>query len=263
MSDQTLPAHERRRLLALVTGEPVAESYEGMHLTDRQASRYDQLTRRRLDGEPLQYLEGTVDFGPLTLAIDRRALIPRPETEQLWELVRNEVTGGGRPPRLVVDLCTGSGALALALKYTFPTSVVWGTDLSTEALRLAEENGYRTRLEVIWASGDLFDALPEDIEGHVDVLVSNPPYVGAGEWLPMEVREHEPAMALYAGPDGTEVLSRIAEAAWDWLAPGGLIACEIGEKQRAEAERLFAPFFGTVRTDLAGRDRYVVGRKPA
>jgi release factor glutamine methyltransferase len=263
VTDQTLPAHERRRLLSLVTGEPVAESYEGMQLTDRQTRRYELLTQRRLAGEPLQYLEGTVDFGPLTLAIDRRALIPRPETEQLWELVRDEVTAARRSPRLVVDLCTGSGALALALKYTFPTSVVMGTDLSSEALRLAEENGYRTRLEVVWREGDLLGALPLDVKGHVDVLVANPPYVGLGEWLPMEVREHEPSMALYAGPDGTEALAEIAEQAIGWLSPGGLIACEIGERQGDVATRLFSAYGAVVRKDLAGRPRFVVGRAPS
>lgn len=262
MDDQTLPTHERRRLLALVTGEPLAKTFEGMHLTERQARRYRTLTDRRLAGEPLQYLEGTVDFGPLRLAIDRRALIPRPETERLWDLVRDEVTGSGRPPRLLVDLCTGSGALALALKYTFPGSVVMGTDLSSEALRLAEENGYRTRLEVVWREGDLFDALPADVRGRVDVLVANPPYVAAGAWLPMEIREHEPMMALYAGPDGTEALERIARGAIDWLAPGGLIACEIGDDQGERAVELFAAYGAEVRPDLAGRDRFVVGRAP-
>lgn len=262
MNDQTLPAHERRRLLSLVTGEPLAETYEGMELTDRQTRRYRVLTERRLAGEPLQYLEGSVAFGPLTLAIDRRALIPRPETEQLWELVRDEVTVAGRPPGLVVDLCTGSGALALALKYTFPSAVVMGSDLSVEALRLAEENGYRTRLEVVWREGDLFDALPLDVRGHVDVLVANPPYVPAGAFLPMEIREHEPTMALYAGPDGTEVLARIAEQARGWLRSGGLVACEIGDDQRQAVKSLFADYAPTIRRDLAGRDRFVVGRAP-
>ncbi len=261
--DQTLPGHERRRLLSLVTGEPFAETYEGMQLTERQVKRYRILEHRRLAGEPLQYLEGTVDFGPLTLSIDRRALIPRPETEYLWALVRDEITSSGRSPRLIVDLCTGSGALALAFKYTFPTSVVMGADLSTEALRLAEENGYKTRLEVVWREGDLFAALPLDVKGHVDVLVANPPYVAEGSFLPMEVREHEPHEALFAGHDGMEILRRLADEAIGWLAPGAIIACEIGEEQGAAAMESFGAYVPRLVEDLTGRTRYVFGRAPS
>ena len=261
--DQTLPAHERRRLLSLVTGEPFAETYEGMQLTERQVKRYRVLEHRRLSGEPLQYLEGTVDFGPLTLSIDRRALIPRPETENLWALVRDEITSSGRNPRLIVDLCTGSGALALAFKYTFPTTVVMGADLSTEALRLAEENGYKTRLEVVWSEGDLFEALPLDVKGLVDVFVANPPYVADGSYLPMEVREHEPHQALFAGSDGMEVIRRIAADAIDWLSPGAILACEIGEEQGDGALAAFEAYAPRLVQDLTGRTRYVFGRAPS
>jgi release factor glutamine methyltransferase len=258
MSDQILPAHERRRLLSLVTGEPLAETYEGMLLTDRQRRRYDTYLQRRLDGEPLQYLEGTVEFGPLTVAVDRRALIPRPETEYLWELVVGEVGSGS--PSVVVDLCTGSGVLALALKHSFPDAWVVGTDLSTEAIRLAEENGHRTGLDVTWWEGDLFDALPAHFASRVDLLVANPPYVADGAYLPMEVRDHEPVTALYAGPDGTEVLARIASGAGDWLAPGGVVACEIGADQGRAAADLFSRYGARVVPDLTGRDRFVIGR---
>lgn len=259
MIDQILPAHERRRLLSLVTGEPLAETYEGMELTDRQRLRYERLTARRLEGEPLQYLEGSVDFGPLTLTIDRRALIPRPETEYLWELVVDAVETAGETPRVIVDLCTGSGALALALRHAFPTAWVSGADLSAPAISLAEENTRRTGLDVSWWEGDLFEALPEHFRGRVDVLVANPPYVADDAYLPMEVRDHEPHVALYAGVDGMEILQRIAAEAGDWLAPGGIIACEIGEEQGPAVLAAFSAFSPRLVADLTGRIRYVFG----
>lgn len=235
-----LPPHELRRLRN-VAGDD-------QHL--------DELVRRRLEGEPLQYLEGTAAFGPFDLAVDERVLIPRPETEGLWDLACSLVTS----PAVIVDLCTGSGALAIALARRFPDARVIGTDLSEDALGVARVNGAALAPDVEWRKGDLFDALEPSLRGKVDLLVSNPPYVSAAEWgeLPVDVRR-EPRMALVAGKTGLEILSRIADEAATWLRPGGKLVCEIGEKQGRAVRDVFSRYHDVVvLRDLTDRDRYLV-----
>jgi release factor glutamine methyltransferase len=236
----TLPAHELERLRAVAPDEA--------DLTD--------LVARRLAGEPLQYLEGSAAFGPFDLMVDRRVLVPRPETEGLWELARRLVDA----PAVIVDLCTGSGALAIALSDSFPAARVMGTDLSTAALQVARANGEAHAPRVEWFHGDLFDALDPALAGSVDLIIANPPYVATSEWgrLPADVR-HEPRMALVSGPTGLEILRRIASESPAWLAPGGVVACEIGETQGEAVRELFSGFQSVeIRADLQGRDRYVV-----
>ena len=233
-----LPGHEIRRLRAVAPDEAGLAS----------------LVARRLAGEPLQYLEGTAPFGPFDLLVDERVLIPRPETERLWELASGLVTA----PRVVVDLCTGSGALAIGLASDHPEARVIGTDVSEAALEVARINGAALAPGVEWRLGDLFDALPAELIGSIDLLVSNPPYVAAIEWtrLPEDVRR-EPRTALVAGPSGLEVIRRIATESSAWLAPGGVVVCEIGETQAADVVSMFDRSVRVVQ-DLAGRDRYVV-----
>lgn len=238
----SLPAHETRRLAALCSG-----------------SDLERLVARRAAGEPLQYLEGTVDFGPITLKIDSRALIPRPETERLWEEAVRSLGQAG-PGTVIVDVGTGSGCLALALKHAFPEARVIGTDVSEDALALAKENVAFTGLEVELVHGDLFEPV-QHLAGRVDLIVSNPPYVADGDELPAEIVDHEPHQALFAGPTGTEVLARIAEEAFWMVGVGGWVLCEIGDSQAEEARRLFSAFDREVRQDLAGRDRILVARR--
>lgn len=257
-----LPAHELDRLRRAVTGRSAAGLVIEPTLQPDEAERLAGLVARRQAGEPLQYLEGTVDFGPITLQVDGRALIPRPETERLWEEAVASLRQAG-PGTVIVDLGTGSGCLALALKHAFPEARVIGVDISEEALALARENAARTGLEVEWRHGDLFAALPESLMGRIDLIVSNPPYVATGDDLPAEVRDHEPHTALFAGPEGTEVLARIADEAYWWLGVGGWVLCEIGDGQADAVRSLFAAFDREVRPDLAGRDRILVGRKGA
>lgn len=259
-----LPEHERLRLLEAATGRRRASLAADPRLTPAEQDRFDALAARRMAGEPLQYLEGSIPFGPVELAVDRRALIPRPETEQLFELAVAALEDAG-PGTVIVDMCTGSGALALALKHTFPPARVFATDLDPDALALAGANAAAAGLDVTLLEGDLFAALPERLMGRIDLLVANPPYVSDEEWLtlPAEVRDHEPRRALVAGPAGTEILGRIAEEAYWWLGVGGYTICEIGETQGARALELFAAFDRGVRRDLAGRDRFVVARKGA
>ena len=246
----TLPDHERSRLVAAVTGRGRGQLLREPSLTPDQQARLDALTARRLEGEPLQYLEGTAPFGPVEVAVDKRVLIPRPETEYLFELVVN------RPaPNVVVDLCTGSGALALAIKRSFPSARVIATDLSGEAIELARANGLANDLSVEWLEGDLLDALPADVAGQIDLLVSNPPYIAEGEWggLPVDV-QREPRLALIAGPTGMEVAEKILDGVRRWLGPSGEAWVEVGEEQ---AEMLAKTFSGEVVIDQYGRNRFV------
>ena len=259
-----LPHHERRRLIQAVTGLSRADLAGGVEPDAEQQSAIERLVARREAGEPLQYLEGTAQFGHLDLLCDHRALIPRPETERLWEEAVASLRQGG-PGTVIVDIGTGSGCLALALKHSFAEARVIGTDVSEDALALAKANAERTGLEAEFLHGSLFDPLPRSLMGRVDLVVSNPPYVAEGEYpsLPPEVRDHEPRDALVAGPSGTEVLAQIADEAFWWVGIGGWVLCEIGETQGEEALRLFGAYDREVRPDLAGKDRILVARRGA
>ena len=256
-----LAEHEARRLLLLAADEAAAWLMGNPEVDSATARRFRRFVNRRRSGEPLQYIEGSVVFGPMEIRADERALIPRPETERLWELALAEVPGA---PAVVVDLCTGSGNLALACKHSFPDAMVYAIDVSPAAIELAKANGTQLGLEVDFRIGDLFDALPRRLRGAVDLLISNPPYVAEAEidTLPREIREYEPLQALVAGAGGTEVLARIAADGVEWLSPGGVIACEIGETQAGCCLELFAAYDPRIERDLAGRARYVLGRAP-
>jgi release factor glutamine methyltransferase len=238
-----IPEHERARLEAVSGPE----------------TPLDDLIARRLNGEPLQYIEGTASFGPVELIVDERVLIPRPETERMFELATKMV----RSPEVIIDLCTGSGALALALKSRFQAAAVFATDISPDAIAVATDNRYRTGLQIYLAEGDLFDPLPTAILGAADLIVANPPYVAEVDFadLPEDVRR-EPKVALVSGPTGLEVIERIGASVASWLRPGGVVICEIGEKQGVSATSSFLDLPAVVRQDLTGRDRYVVAVKP-
>ncbi len=239
----TIPDHEMARLEAMAGPD----------------NSLDELVARRLDGEPLQYIEGSAAFGPLDLMVDDRVLIPRPETEGVFELACKMV----RAPEVIVDLCTGSGALALALKHQFPAAAVFATDISADAIEVATMNRYRTGHQIYLAEGDLFDPLPSAILGTVDLIVANPPYVADVEFsgLPRDV-QREPRVALVSGATGLEVIQRIGASVASWLRPGGVVICEIGERQGISASSSFADLPAVVRQDNTGRDRYVVAVKP-
>lgn len=219
----------------------------------------EDLVARRVGGEPLQYIEGSAPFGPLDLIVDQRVLVPRPETEGLFEIASKMV----RNPEVIVDLCTGSGALALALKKAFPSSAVFATDVSADAIEVATENKHRNRLDIYLAVGNLFDPLPASLLGEIDLLVANPPYIAESEFdrLPDDVKR-EPRGALVAGRTGLEVIQEIGASAARWLRPGGVMVCEMGETQGASAASSFFGLPTVVRKDLSRRDRYVVAVKP-
>ena len=230
-------------------------------LTEPELERIRPLIRRRAPHEPVQYILGETDFFGLRLKVDRRALIPRPETEQLVEQV---VTARkSSPPVSILDLGTGSGAIALALAQAFPEAAVTAVDRSGDALALARENAAAAALEerVAFLVSDWFAAVPATT---FDVIVSNPPYLTnreAAETSP-EVRGFEPPEALAAGEDGLSDLAAIIRDARRFLAPGGLLALETGIAQRDALLALGAAAGLTgceVRTDLTGRDRFFLG----
>jgi release factor glutamine methyltransferase len=205
----------------------------------------DAVRRRAVGREPVAYITGTKGFRRLELAVDRRVLVPRPETELLVEWAVEALPRGAR----VVDVGTGSGAIALALKDERPDLHVVGTDASADALAVARANGRRLGLDVAWAHGDL-------LAGAVgDAVVSNPPYVQEGAALAPELG-HEPDEALFAGPGGLEVYERLVPAA---TASGARWLClEVGEGQAAAVRALLPGGWDSdVRRDLAGIERAV------
>lgn len=250
-----LPDHEARRLLVTATGRSAAQLIAAPELAMADLARFRELESLRLAGEPLQYLEGSVPFGPATIAVDPRVLIPRPETEELLELAIGAVT----EPQVIVDVCTGSGNLAVALAMSFPDADVYGTDIAQEAIDVARANARRNGVSARFGVGDLFDPLPDEIIGRVDLLVANPPYLAESEMqaLPEDVRR-EPPGALVSGAHGLDALVRIAAGASSWLSADAVMIIEVSEFHARRAASLFAGFDVEVRADLFGKDRFVV-----
>jgi release factor glutamine methyltransferase len=211
----------------------------------------DAVRRRAVAREPVAYITGVKGFRHLDIVVDRRVLIPRPETETLVEAAL-DLPRGAR----VVDVGTGSGAVALALKDERPDLDVAGTDRSPEALAVARANAARLGLDVAFVEGDLLAGLEPD------AVVSNPPYVEDGAALQPEIARHEPPVALYAGPEGLTVIRRLADQVA--ASPARFVALEVGMGQAAEVgEVLRAAGFGAIETrrDLAGIERVVIGRR--
>lgn len=261
-------AQEARWLVERATGFTPAELAVGLDrpATERGATHLDVMVNRRVAGEPLQYALGRWAFRSLDLFVDRRVLIPRPETEVLAEMTLDECRR--LDARVAVDLGTGSGALALAMAAERPGLEVWGTDVSADALAVARANlaGLgRAATRVRLAEGPWFDALPEDLAGRIDVIVANPPYVADDEIvdLPAEVRDWEPHVALFSGPSGMEDVEHIVARAPAWLARPGALLVEMAPHQTRVAQRLAraAGFASTtVWPDLTGRDRILLAR---
>jgi len=219
----------------------------GGHTVEGPAVRhYQDLVRRRsVAREPVAYLLGRRGFRHLELEVDARVLIPRPETEHAVEAVLEHAPPSAR----VIDVGTGSGAIALALKHERPDLQLTGADIAQEALVVARANGSRLGLDVAWVHADLVPA------GEWDVVVSNPPYVADGDPLPPDVRAHEPRGALFGGPEGLDVIRRLV------AVRVALLVLEVGAGQAAEVARLAlaAGFSRTERRrDLAGIERIVI-----
>jgi release factor glutamine methyltransferase len=224
------------------------------------------LIKRRSMREPLQHIIGSVEFAGVNLTCDARALVPRPETEYLVELLQNEF--GDAPPKCFVDLGTGSGALVLALAKAWPEATAYGTDISPEALSLATENRDALELQerVTLIQSDWFADLPAALK--FDLIVANPPYLSTEEVAATqpEVKDYEPAVALSTAVDGLDALTTIIDQASPWLSAGGLLAMETGIAQHAELiKRMQQVGFDRVesRRDLTERDRFLFARGAA
>jgi release factor glutamine methyltransferase len=222
-------------------------------------ARFGELLARREAREPIAYIVGVREFRRLSLHVDRRVLIPRPETELLVE-VGLGLGSGAR----VADVGTGSGAVALALKDERPDLRVWGFDLSADAVAVARGNAERLGLDVAFECRDLLGAgagagaVAGNGAGEWDAVLANLPYVAVGSPLAPEISSYEPARALFAGADGLEVIRRLVAAVG---GRAGLVALEIDPRQAAAVRELVGGAFGHVRVlgDLAGHERVVVG----
>ena len=276
VTDPGSVAVEARRIVERASGNEGAEYVLALDeaATERGVHFFDLMLERRLTGEPLQYVVGRWGFRTLDLLVDRRVLIPRPETEVVAGLALDELDrmrplaeAAGRP-LTAVDLGTGSGAIGLALAVERERVDVWLTDASSDALSVARANTVglgRAATRVRIAEGEWFAALPAELAGAVDVVVSNPPYVALGDDLPPVVRDWEPPSALFAGADGLDDLRVLVAEAPIWLAPGGALVLELAPTQAAALAALaLAHGFAQaeVRPDLSGRDRAVVARLP-
>ena len=223
-----------------------------------EADRLAAMVERRAAGEPLAHVTGVAGFRRLLLASDRRALIPRPETEGLVALVLERV-----PEGVVADVCTGSGCIALALAQEGRYERVVGVDSDAAALALARENGERAGLRVDWRLGDLTRPLAGE---RLDAVVANPPYLTDAEYeaLDPSVRSWEPALALVSGPDGLDATRRLVASGLDVVKAGGWIALEVDCERAAAVARLAADAGWTdpaVHRDLYDRARYVLARR--
>ncbi len=257
------------------SGATDARDFDAMRdesVSARAGLHLESMVRRYLGGEPLQYVMGRWAFRRLDLLVDARVLIPRPDTETLVD-VALEVLEARRAvtdvPAKVVDLGTGSGAVGLALLDESPLGSleVYMTDVSNDALDVARANAAglgRRGAGARFAQGSWFDALPNDLRGEVDLIVSNPPYIAHFDAdLDDSVRQWEPHVALFAGDDGLDAYRVIIGGAHEWLTPGGLVALEIGHTQAdAVSDLLVGGRFAHValRRDAAGRDRVVTAR---
>ncbi len=250
---ELLAAHlagvERGRLS--LVGDPGAEFFD----------RFGAAVATRSRRVPLQHIVGTAAFGPIELTVGPGVFVPRPETEALLEWALAQML----PIRpVIVDLCTGSGALAIALAAHWPDARVIAVDDDPAALRYAQRNASGTAVRVV--HGDVADpAMLPELTGAVDLLVANPPYIPAGAELEPEVAEHDPPHALFGGPDGMAVIGPVVQRATAWLKPGGLLAVEHDDTTSRETVEMISTtgVFEDVtpRSDLTGRPRFVTARR--
>lgn len=243
-------------------------------VSERSAQHLHSMLARYAKGEPLQYVMGRWAFRRLDLLVDSRVLIPRPETELLVEHVTRyalqKIRDVGRGVT-IADLGTGSGAVGLSVLHELPfgSAEVWMTDVSEDALHVARANAAgvgRNAVGARFGHGSWYEALPADLQGSLDAIVSNPPYIAAGDPLVGEsVLNWEPHSALFAGSDGLNALRVVVSVASNWLVPGGLLAVEMGFTQARAVSQLFESVGFkdvSVHKDLAGLDRFVTGTSP-
>lgn len=263
------PRRSAEWLLSAATGLSRIEIYANFDrpLTPEERATLRAGIERRATGEPLQYVTGEVPFRHLVLRVRPGVFIPRPETEVLVDTVLEHLDRCGAEEPVVVDLCTGSGAVAVSTAFERAGARVYATELVAATAEVAALNAERAGVadRVTVLAGDLFAPLPAHLRGCVDVVVSNPPYIPTADLadLPAEVAAHEPLIALDGGADGLVVVRRIAEQARAWLRPGGLLVVETDTTCAKEAARVLSQWYELieVRRDLTGRDRIAMGTR--
>ena len=264
------PRRSAEWLLSAATGLSRVEVYahHDRPLSEKERAVLRDSVERRAAGEPLQHVTGEMPFRHLILKVCPGVFIPRPETEVLVD----EALAALAPEpaeAIVVDLCTGSGAVALSIAHERAASRVWATELVPATAEIARANAERCGVaeRVCVLEGDLFAPLPDELRGRVDLVVANPPYIPTGDLaaLPAEVGEYEPHVALDGGADGLDVARRIAAGAHAWLRPGGMLALELDESRVAAAvDEASAWGYVDARAvrDLTGRERVLAARRP-
>lgn len=251
-------------VLGLGRGELQAAVIRGQEISDADAERLDALVARRAAREPLQHLTGIAPFRHLELAVGPGVFVPRPETEAVVQFAIDALIENPAPAPVAVDLGTGSGAIALAMATEVPHARVYAVERSADAYAWASRNTADAD-NLTLVHGDLATAFDE-LRGAVDVVISNPPYV-PDDAVPRdpEVRLHDPAQALYGGPDGLDVVRVISRRAQELLRPGGLLVLEHGELQGAVIRALLAADgwrAPATHEDLTRRDRATTALRP-
>lgn len=259
------PTHEARELVAALLDVPRhwpilrANKWVEAVIWQRACAAADQ----RASGAPLAYAVGRANFRTLTLDVDQRVLIPRPETELLVDFVLERSARGG----IAVDVGTGSGAIAIAIATEGRFDRVVATDISSDALDVARANARRYGAQIDFFEGSLLKGADAGVGRRLAVVVSNPPYIAFGdiEALPTSVRNWEPAVALFTGRDGLALTARLVRQAATRLAPGGLLALEVDARRASLVAELVssdARYEGVgVRLDLSGRERFVLATR--
>ena len=249
-----------KMLLSRITGIDTLDLLNNLNyvLTDEEEKEFKELISAVKSNKPVQYILGSVNFYGLELMVNEDVLIPRFETEELVENTIKLINAKFKDKKLnILDLCTGSGAIGLRLKKEYPDNDITLSDISDKALVVASKNSENLDLDCKIINSDLF----EKIDGKYDVIISNPPYIKDNEEIEDIVRNNEPHIALYAGPEGLDFYDRILKDIKDYLNEDFIIAFEIGETQKQDVSKLAHKYLDNIevysKEDLSGKDRMI------
>lgn len=255
------PRHDAEALLSHITGVPRLALLQQAKPDPIQAAAFLELVEARARRFPLQHLIGTAAFRYLDVEVGPGVFVPRPETELLAGWAIDHAKTMTSP--VVVELCAGSGAIALSIVHEVPAAQVHAVEVDEPAFGWAQRNLDGTGVDL--RLGDMSDAFA-DLDGTVDVVVANPPYIPLDAWesVAPEVRDHDPALALWSGDDGLDAMRVLEQTAWRLLKPGGVVGAEHADAQGTSAPEVFTGRWAEVRDhcDLADRPRYVTALKP-